>query len=153
MTREPIQPNCANVDEIITTKTTSTNDKNKNIKKTSKPTKSSRNTKEKPDPTKSYKQTTASAKQTTPKDNGKSQSKATSTISMKQITTGKPDTTPNSAERLSYYDRWVHITLLWWCLFKIKKNHLTNESTKEIGNFVQLSDIHECFESMTLLSD
>ena len=67
-----MQPNCANVDEIITTKITSTYYKNK---------------------------------QSTPKDNGKSQSKATSTVSMKQIATGKPGTKPNGAERLSYYDR------------------------------------------------
>ena len=90
MTKEPIQPNCANVNEITTTKRTSTNDKN---------------SEEKPEPTKSNKQTTVSTKKTTHKDNSESLSKTTSTVSMKQITTGKPDTTPNGAERLSYYDR------------------------------------------------
>ena len=97
-----MQSNCANVDEITTTKTTLTYGKNKGR---SKPIKSSQNSKEKPEPTKSTKQTTVSAKKTTPKDNGKSPLKATFTVYMKKITTGKSNTTPDSAERLPYYDR------------------------------------------------
>ena len=109
MTREPIQTSCANVDETTITKTTTTYDKSKKIEERLKPTKSNRNNKEKPEPTKSTKQTTVSVKKTAPKDGGKSPSKATSTVSMEEITTGKPNTTPNGAERLSYYDRWVYI--------------------------------------------
>ena len=105
MTREPIQTNCANVDETTITKTTTTYDKSKKIEERLKPTKSNRNNKEKPEPTKSTKQTTVSVKKTAPKDGGKSPSKATSTVSMEEITTGKPNTTLNGAERLSYYDR------------------------------------------------
>ena len=93
---------------MTTTKTTSTYGK---CKERLKPTKSSQNSKEKPEPTKSTKRTTISVKRTTPKDNGKSPSKATSTVSMKKITTGKSNATPDSAERLSYYDRWVYITM------------------------------------------
>lgn len=79
-----MQPHCANVDE------------------------SSIRSKENPEPTKSatiQKQNIVSAKSTTPKDNGRSQSKATSTVFMQQTTTRKQSTTPNSAERLSYCDR------------------------------------------------
>ena len=130
-----MQPNCAKVDEIITTKTTSTYDKNKKIKETSKPTKSRQSSKEKPEATKSttfQRQTTVSVKQSTPKDNGKSQSKATSTLSMKQITTEKPNTKPNSAERLSYYDRWVYNTpRVVLFIPNTAETLLKNESTKQ----------------------
>ena len=107
MTRKPMQPKCANVDEIIATKITSSYDKNKQIKETPKPTKSNRSSKEKPEPTKSsafQKQAIVSVKQSTPKNNGNSQSKANSTVSMKQITTEKPNTKPNGAEGPSYYN-------------------------------------------------
>ena len=79
-----MQPHCANFDE------------------------SSRRSKENPEPTKLatiQKQTIVSAKSTSSKDNGRSQSKATSTVFMKQTPTRKQNTIPNSAERLSYYDR------------------------------------------------
>ena len=123
-----MQPNCAKVDEIITTNTTSIYDKNKKIKETSKPTKSRRSSKEKPEATKS----TTFQRQSTPKDNGRSQSKATSALSMKQITTEKPNTKPNSAERLSYYDRWVYNTpRVVLFIPNTEETLLKNESTKQ----------------------